>query len=228
MTEQNRRYRPEQHQPKNKKGDRVLNYLIAIVAILIVVVAAFIFSGGENKNIATEKPEQTVKEQPKVQVDKDSATSTTEKNQNNDSTTESKNTQSTEEQVVQSIDELKKSETAKVTTVEDGIVLESIEDENWQAYPTKQQNIGAQHVSSYEVGSIDWQEKITTIATITGLSEDDMTVWFVKNNGGPTKAIGTVSSKNQKEKYRVSIQWIENEGWQAEKVEVLQSIKGAY
>lgn len=123
---------------------------------------------------------------------------------------------------------MKKSKSAQVETVNDGIVEEAITDPNWQPYKTQQEDSGTGHVSSYDKGSADWQEKISAIASITGLSEDDMTIWFIKNNGGTDRSIGTVSSTDKMKKYRVSLKWIDQQGWQAEKVEVLKQIEGAY
>ncbi|RKJ56469.1 DUF1510 family protein, partial [Butyricicoccus sp. 1XD8-22] len=50
----------------------------------------------------------------------------------------------------------------------------------------------------------------------------------VKNNGSSDSAISVISSKDQAEKYRVTIQWIANQGWKPVKVEKLKQIDGTY
>lgn len=224
--ENNRRYRSEKEPPNKKKADRILNYLITLVVILIVIVAAFIFTDDGKEKVTTEAPKETVKEQP---TEKNNHT---EKKQEQEATEQQADKEMNEADLknpeITSIEDLKQSESAKIETVNDGLVQESIEDPNWKPYETKQQETGATHVSSYDKTSVDWQEKITAIASITGLSEQDMTIWFIKNNGGTDRSIGTVSSKDQTKKYRVSLVWVDQQGWKPEKVEVLQQLEGAY
>ncbi|MBQ0138669.1 MAG: YrrS family protein [Kurthia sp.] len=223
--ENNRRYRSEKQPPNKKKGDRILNYLITLVVILIVVVAAFIFTDEGKKKATTEAPKETVKEQATEKPK-------TEEHTKEKAVSEQKSKEDAKEPLgnpkITSVEDLKQSDSAKVAVVNDGVVKESIEDPNWKPYETKQQESGTTHVSSYDKGSVDWQEKITAISSITGLSEQDMTIWFIKNNGGTDRSIGTVSSKDQTKKYRVSLVWIEKQGWKPEKVEVLQQLEGAY
>lgn len=225
MTEQQRRFRSEKKPPIKGKGDRILNYLITIVVILIIVVAGFIFSGNDEKKVAIDNPDEVVKEQPKEKEVKEEPKKSEEAAEK---TTEVERTK-TEEDNKNVIENFKKSESVKVTEVNDAIVLESIEDVNWAPLQTKQTtNLGENHASSYDESSLDWGEKIAVISTMTGLPVDNMTVWYIKNNGGITKSIGTVSSKDEIEKYRVSLVWIPNKGWKAEKVEILKEINGAY
>lgn len=227
MTEQQRRFRSEKKPPIKGKGDRILNYLITIVVILIIVVAGFIFSGNDEKKVAVDNPNEVIKEQPKEKEQEKEQ----EKPKKSDHTTEEKiEDQSTKsDENLTGIEKLKASDTAKVTVVDNAEVLESIEDESWQPYKTKQTtNIGEDHVSVYNDSSPDWDEKVLAISDITGLAVDNMTVWHIKNNNGVSKSIGMVSSKDEKEKYRVAIVWVPNEGWKAEKVEVLKEINGAY
>lgn len=227
MNEQPRRFRSEKKPPVKGNGDRILNYLIALVVVLIIVVAGFIFSGDGNKNEVKDSPKETVKEQPKDKAkeqDKEKA----KENEKDDKSEKVNEEQGVSEQQTVTIENLKKSETAKVTAVNDKIVEEEIEDEEWQPYSTSQKDDGAVHNSSYDQNSVDWQEKVSAIAQITGLAENDMTVWFIKNNGGADSSIGTVSSKDKTKKYRVSLKWISKEGWKPVKVEVLKEINGAY
>jgi hypothetical protein len=49
-----------------------------------------------------------------------------------------------------------------------------------------------------------------------------MTVWYLgNNNGNPNSSIGTVSTKDKQQTYRVYIEWIDGQGWKPTKVEKL-------
>lgn len=221
MTEENRRYRSDKKPSNKAKSDRILNYLIGIVVVLIVVVAAFIFTGSSNpKKVANEVPKETVKEQADDSKTKD----------------EEKKTEDAKEDKVDlekpleitSIDSLKESKTVEITKGTEQIVDEVLTDPNWQAFPTKQQDDGTGHTSSYDEKSADWKEKLSAMAQITALDDNDLIIWFIKNNGGPDTAIGTISSKDKTKKYRVSLKWENKKGWKPVKVEVLNQINGAY
>ena len=84
------------------------------------------------------------------------------------------------------------------------------------------------HISSYDGKSIDWIEKQKAIAYATGNSVDSLVFWKVKNGGSPEKSIGIVESKETSEKYRVYIEWVNGEGWQPVKVDVLNTLDFAY
>jgi hypothetical protein len=88
----------------------------------------------------------------------------------------------------------------------------------WQPIGTEQQE---PHATKFELDSQDWKEMESAIRYATGLSENDMITWFIEN-GGDQKAIGTVTNKAQTEVYRVYLSWIENQGWQPTKIEILR------
>ena len=56
----------------------------------------------------------------------------------------------------------------------------------------------------------------------TGISEDQMTVLWLGNNGGPQDAKGTIRDKSTGERYRVEITWVDGKGWKPVKVEKLR------
>ncbi|MGX9135356.1 DUF1510 family protein [Rummeliibacillus sp. JY-2-4R] len=120
------------------------------------------------------------------------------------------------------------SETAKQESSDDPNVIDVVTDPAWKPTKTSQKDNGSTHASSYNKGTVDWNEKIKTIAKTTGLHEKDMIVWYVKNGGSPDTSIGIVSSKDKEKSYRVSMKWVSNKGWQPTKLEVLKTYKGAY
>lgn len=75
------------------------------------------------------------------------------------------------------------------------------------------------HTSSYEEGSVDWNEKLKAIRLATGLDEN-MTVWKIANGGGPQKSVAEVSpNKQPNERYTVNLEWVDEKGWMATSVQ---------
>ncbi|MEK5481444.1 MULTISPECIES: YrrS family protein [unclassified Viridibacillus] len=158
----------------------------------------------------------------------DDTTSTEEDTESNNSVDQTQTDSSTStDNNSNSSEDKTNSSTAKKEDSDDPIVKEVIKDSNWKPTATAQKESGAQHNSSYDSNSIDWKEKVTTLASTTGLNEDDMIVWFIKNGGSPDTAIGTVSSKDKKDKYRVYMKWVKNKGWKPTKMEVLKTLPSA-
>ncbi|MBK3493363.1 YrrS family protein [Viridibacillus sp. YIM B01967] len=120
------------------------------------------------------------------------------------------------------------SATAEKESSKDPVVKEVIKDSNWKPTATAQKDSEGAHNSNYDKNSTDWKEKITTLSTTTGLAENDMIVWYIKNGGSPDTAIGIVSSNDKKDKYRVNMKWVKNKGWKPTKMEVLNTLTGAY
>ncbi|MBH0170118.1 YrrS family protein [Fictibacillus sp. 18YEL24] len=75
------------------------------------------------------------------------------------------------------------------------------------------------HTSSYDEGSVDWNEKLKAIRLATGLDEN-MTVWKIANGGGPQKSVAEVSpNKQPNEKYTVNLEWVDEKGWMVTSVQ---------
>jgi outer membrane biosynthesis protein TonB len=75
------------------------------------------------------------------------------------------------------------------------------------------------HTSSYEEGSVDWNEKLKAIRLATGLDEN-MTVWKIANGGGPQKSVAEVSPDGKPgERYTVNLEWVDQKGWKVTSVE---------
>ncbi|MCE7790913.1 YrrS family protein [Salipaludibacillus sp. CUR1] len=72
----------------------------------------------------------------------------------------------------------------------------------------------------YQTDHVNWEEMTRALSHATGLSEDEMEVWQIRNGGNQHTAIGTVSTyDNRFEPYKVELNWVENEGWMPVSVE---------
>lgn len=207
---QSRRMR--RYSDKKRKMNRILNILIAVVFALIVINVYFIVKDDEDyevaeKNEPAEKIEETVEEQ------KEQEESVKEPVENKDP-----------DDVIEDEASLKKGKEDEiiVSSSPDPNVEKVIVNNNWQVTPTRQTG---EHVSAFQEGHIDYEEKLITIRNAVELPEDDIIYWSVRNDGTGKGSISVVSSKDLSKKYRVHIKWIDNAGWIPIKVEVLKQIE---
>lgn len=209
-----RRYNPTP-EPNNKKSDKLLNIAIAVVSILIVIVGYFV--------LTYDGSDQQTTEQKTEQKETNSRTEDVQKEQE----------QAKKEQAQQRAEDAQKDITERSTVTQsessDANVEMTIVDSTWKPTKTTQtENIGEGHVSAYDGTSVDWQEKVTTLATVTNIPEDTMKIIRVKNGGANDRTIGIVTTVDGAKKYRVTLQWVADKGWKAEQIDVLKTLEGTY
>lgn len=223
MANQEKRY-PSRMNKKNRSNS-VLNMMIGLVFTLILITAAFIFLDKEEGSI--EQPE-SVKIAPDTEQASEEDGAAEEPQDDSADAKDSEEPEVSEEAPAEPEETEEGTVTGGTITKEDSndpIVEETIVNTSWEPVGTSQKG---DHVSVYQKGSADWNEKIKAISYATGLAEDDMYVMMIKNGGGPQKSIGVVQSKDQSKKYRVHMQWVDGEGWNPVKLDVLKTLKGAY
>ena len=230
MPEKNTKFdtRLDQRNHKRKKNN-ILNILIGIVILLIVVVTVNLVTGDNEKesattNTKTEQEENTENESKEQEKDKDkeseevvgnSTGSTDSTSSSEETTTETEENESTETEENQG--GTVTTEPSDETNV-DSVVIDS----GWQPVGTEQ---SGNHVSSYDNSSVDWDEKVKALAYAANLDTSNMYVKFIGNGGSPQKSIGTVTSKDGSEIYRISLEWVDGEGWKPTKKEILKTLE---
>lgn len=188
-------------QGRRRKG-LLLNILLGIVLLTAVTVAYQIF---------TSSPEQTATKETKT-------TSATQKKKINNG-----------QLVVKEDDEdLAKEEEASTQPTEDTKVMvenqndpavqEAYTNPSWQPIGTSQ---SGPHTTQFDDNTQDWKEMIQAVSYAIQVPADTLTIWYLGNNG-PNKAIGTVSAKDTKQKYKVYIEWVDNEGWKPTLVQLMK------
>lgn len=205
--------------------------LIALVLLLIIIVSSIIFLGGnDDKTVDKKQDNQIENEQDSalsemedsddesvVEDNKDKETSSSlEEEEGKEEQAEDSNEKST----AQNITPANKDDEVVTSGGENENVKRTIENPSWQPIGTSQ--VG-EHTSVFDPESVDWTEMIQAITYATGVEESNMTIWFIGNNGH-NRAVGTISSKDQQEKYRVFIDWVDGQGWKPTKVEELFEI----
>ncbi|WP_255485280.1 YrrS family protein [Sporosarcina sp. BP05] len=226
---------PDLSRVERKKGrnrNKVLNSMIAVVVVLIVVATVAIFSGNKsdkepsgieetaNGSPVNEDVAEDVKDDDKDNGIEDSKPTSEEE------TSEPANTIETDKADETTTGD-DSDEPSSVTSVpsDDAIIAETVTDTAWKPIGTTQTG---EHVSLYDVKSVDWNEKKQALAYATGLSQDSMIFWKIKNGGGPQKSIGIVSSRDSSQKYRVYLEWVDGEGWKPVKMDKLTTLDFKY
>lgn len=230
MPEKNSKFdsRLDQRNHKRKKNN-ILNILIGVVILLIIIVTINIVTGDDEKEVAdpstkiseleegnTENELVTEEEDVESEDEEEIIEESTEPTSSNeDTTTETQENASTD---------TKENEAGTVTTEpsDDSNVDSVVIDSGWQPIGTKQTG---EHSSSYTLGTVDWEEKVDALAYAANLDPSNMYVEYVGNGGSPQKSIGTVTSKDRSEIYRISLEWVDGEGWKPTKKEILKTLE---
>ena len=241
MTNEEKPY-PSRLKKKKNRSNSILNIMIGLVfALILIIGVSMLFSGGndqaQNLEAVTISPE--TEEQTSGSGDNEGGSTVTEEQPEEDtepSDEEKEAAKKAEEEKAKAEEEKAKAEKEKEGSVTKGgtitredssdpIVEETVINTSWEPVGTKQKG---DHVSVYQKDSVDWKEKVNAVSYATGLDPNNMYVMMIKNGGGPQKSIATVQSKDESEKYRVHMEWVDGEGWKPVKMDVLKTLEGAY
>ncbi len=229
------KYQSRLDKRSKKNSNKILNIMIAVVLLLIVVVGGTIVLGGGDEKATSDaqneeskdanKKDSSAKDKEKSvsldensdSKDKSNADKKDEEKQNDDKQKEDDETADEEKENVALDGE--DDSTMKVEESDEPNVEKTMVHPDWKPIGTEQTG---EHVSSYDLGSADWQEKVKATSYATGIPEENMTVWFIEGNGGPQKSMATVTAKDTQTPYRVYLQWMDGKGWQPTKVQKLK------
>ncbi|MDD0820662.1 YrrS family protein [Bacillus cereus] len=89
---------------------------------------------------------------------------------------------------------------------------------SWKPIGTKQ---GAKPEMKFKEGTVDWNEMKKAISYAVDVPESQLIFDFIGNNGN-NKAYGNVRDKQSNIKYKVDIDWVENQGWKPASVQVVK------
>ncbi|PEZ83352.1 hypothetical protein CN380_03025 [Bacillus sp. AFS017274] len=222
---------------QKRKVNKIYNIAITIVSILIVIVAVTIFlsdDGTETKKATTEPKQIADTDSGKVadkpagkeeetDSEKEDAVGDSEATEEDAVEEDSKATEEDAEQKAEDGADSEKAGDAELVEVEgsgDGNVAQTYTSEGWKPVGTEQ---SGDHTTSFEKGSVDWNEMSKAIASGAGIDEGSMKLWWLQNGGSPSTAIGTVSEGDNPKTYRVYIEWVDGSGWKPVKVEELKT-----
>lgn len=222
-----------QQMKKKKKANLLINSLIGIVGLLILITLVNLLSNNSDvaeEETSVEEQEQSTEQtedEGQQEVESEDLTSSEldgadEDGASPDGASEDETTTEDATNEEESTAEGDTSSGEVVTEPStDPIVKEAFTNSAWQPIGTSQTGT---HTSSYDPNSVDWAEKVRALSYASGLSEDNMYIKFLGNGGSPQKSIGTITSKDESEKYRVYLEWVDGQGWKPTKVEVLNQL----
>ncbi|MCD8501437.1 MAG: YrrS family protein [Bacillaceae bacterium] len=190
-------YSARSQKRKRKKTDRFLNIAIGVVIFLILFVGGqLLLGGGFNFFSKTEK------------VDHQLTVEDLEVNEETEDEQEGEDTINDGSEIESSIPS------------EEPVEVDELGNGEWQPIGTVQEE---PFTAIYDKDHINWAEMEEAFRYATGLSEDEMITWRIRNGGDHQSAIGTVSNHANKNKpYKVRIEWVTNKGWMPVEVEVLE------
>ncbi|MFT9596742.1 DUF1510 family protein [Mesobacillus sp.] len=205
---------------KRRKTNLILNSLIVVVILLIGIVSFNIFFSND-EGAADQNDVAAEKDAAAPSGNKNDSKDTGKKNDLKDS--DKKDDSATEDTESEAADEesAEDEELAEPIVTEGGSdanVKQTIENPEWKPVGTTQ---SGEHNTVFDQNAVDWQEMILAYSYATGIDKNNMTVWWNENGGAPNTAVGTISEKGSDQTYRVSIQWVDGQGWKPVKVEEL-------
>ncbi|MDE7552968.1 YrrS family protein [Bacillus tropicus] len=89
---------------------------------------------------------------------------------------------------------------------------------SWKPIGTVQ---GAKPEMKFKEGTVDWSEMKQAISYAVDVPESQLIFDFIGNNGD-NKVYGNVRDKQSNKKYKVNIDWVENQGWKPASVQVVK------
>lgn len=227
----------------NSFVNRLVNVLIVIVAALIIISITLILTNSDLKNnvrkpdeqsaaVITEENEQAhnkpkneeqaeEEENEGVNEQQDSESEEQQSNENEGNGGQDEGAGAGNDGDTASVEE----DMQYITTVatEDSNVEVAFIDSRWTPYPTAQTGT---HINAFDSKHIDYQEKLKLLYRDTGFTEDTSILWSIRNASGD--AVAVISAKNKTNIFRLTMKWIDGQGWQTILVEQLYSLDGAY
>ncbi|MDA2230706.1 YrrS family protein [Bacillus cereus group sp. Bc227] len=228
-----------QEKQQNRRQKVIFNIAFTLILVTVGIVTYQLFtpSDASKKAIAQEKKATKIEE--KKNEDKETAKIEEKKNEDKEAAQieEKKN----EDKEAAQIEE-KKNEDKEAAQLEGKLKVEKTvktnenENENkeeekmasqekgsqtnpsWKPIGTAQ---GAKPEMKFKEGTVDWSEMKKAISYAVDVPESQLTFDFIGNNGN-NKAYGNVRDKQSNKKYKVNIDWVENQGWKPVSVQVVK------
>ncbi|MDZ4425130.1 DUF1510 family protein [Bacillus cereus] len=225
----------EKQQHRRQKAIFNIAFTLVLVTVGIVTYQLFTPSNTSTKAIAQEKKvtkieekktedKETAKIEEKKTEDKETAKIEEKKNEDKEAAKieEKKN----EDKEAAQLEEKSKTEkSVKTNGTENNEEEKTASQEkgsqtnpSWKPIGTEQ---GAKPEMKFKEGTVDWSEMKKAISYAVDVPESQLIFDFIGNNGN-NKAYGNVRDKQNNKKYKVNIDWVENQGWKPVSVQVVR------
>lgn len=215
---------------KKRRQDHILNGMIAVVVLLILIVGARLFWGTSAEEAETANTDPVTTEESSDEFAEEATDADEEGNSVRDDAAVGRNDDTGDNHNIENKEQSQSTEDDAAIGDHDNINEDDGEyhfsgggpNGPWEPIGTKQTG---EHVSTYEEGTIDREEKDLAVAYGAGLLEelqnDELIVWRIENGGSADRAIGRISTKaDQNTMYIVTIEWVDGKGWKPTSVEI--------
>ncbi|MDA1666399.1 DUF1510 family protein [Bacillus cereus] len=239
-----------QEKQQNRRQNAIFNIAFTLVLVTVGIVTYQLFTPSNTSKKAIAQEKKVTKIEEKKTKDKETAKIEEKKTEDKETAkikekkTEDKETakieeKKTEDKEIAKIEE-KKTEDKEAAQLEGKQKLEksvktngtenkeeektvsqekdSQTNPSWKPIGTEQ---GAKPDMKFKEGTVDWSEMKKAISYAVDVPESQLIFDFIGNNGN-NKAYGNVRDKQSNKKYKVNIDWVENQGWKPASVQVVK------
>ncbi|HFK1717972.1 TPA: DUF1510 family protein [Bacillus cereus] len=226
-----------QEKQQNRRQKAIFNIAFTLVLVTVGIVTYQLFtpSNTSTKAIAQEKKVTKIeekktedKETAKIEEKKteDKETAKIEEKKTEDKEAAKIEEKKTEDKEAAQLEEKSKTEkSVKTNGTENNEEEKTASQEkgsqtnpSWKPIGTEQ---GAKPEMKFKEGTVDWSEMKKAISYAVDVPESQLIFDFIGNNGN-NKAYGNVRDKQNNKKYKVNIDWVENQGWKPVSVQVVR------
>ncbi|PFB75568.1 FMN-dependent NADH-azoreductase [Bacillus anthracis] len=200
-----------QEKQQNRRKKVVFNIAFTLVLVTVGIVTYQLFSPSDTSKKAIAQEKKATKIEEKKRKEKEAA-QLEEKEREEKEAVLLEEKQKAEKSVKMNGNENKEGE--KTASQEKG----SQTNPSWKPIGTVQ---GAKPEMKFKEGTVDWSEMKQAISYAVDVPESQLIFDFIGNNGD-NKAYGNVRDKQSNKKYKVDIDWVENQGWKPASVQVLK------
>ncbi|MCA0982664.1 DUF1510 family protein [Halobacillus yeomjeoni] len=215
MSNENERYSRSSRFEKKRRGTKLMSWLIGVGSIMLIVFISLMVFGGEDQPGKAVEPDGESKVEENTTVDDSEDESAQE---DVDQTTNDENKSGNESTDKSNNDE----ETMTVEESSDENVIRIIK-KDWEPVPTEQE-IQGQHQIKYDDETQDWEEMLQAVTKATDLSKEEMYIWRIGRGNQPQQALATVSDSDKTNHYRVTLEWVDGEGYRPVQVEEMKEV----
>jgi len=187
-----------QEKQQNRRQKAIFNIAFTLVLVTVGIVTYQLFTPSNTSTKAIAQEKKVTKIEEKKTEDKEAAQ--LEEKPKTEKSVKTNGTENNEEE--------------KTASQEKG----SQTNPSWKPIGTEQ---GAKPEMKFKEGTVDWSEMKKAISYAVDVPESQLIFDFIGNNGN-NKAYGNVRDKQNNKKYKVNIDWVENQGWKPVSVQVVR------
>ncbi|KXY26765.1 MULTISPECIES: YrrS family protein [Bacillus] len=213
-----------QEKQQNRRQKAIFNIAFTLVLVTVGIVTYQLFTPSNTSTKAIAQEKKVTKIEEKKTEDKETA-KIEEKKTEDKETAKIEEKKNEDKEAAQLEEKSKTEKSVKTNGTENNEEEKTASQEkgsqtnpSWKPIGTEQ---GAKPEMKFKEGTVDWSEMKKAISYAVDVPESQLIFDFIGNNGN-NKAYGNVRDKQNNKKYKVNIDWVENQGWKPVSVQVVR------